>query len=61
LSSVVQEESRTSSTSSASSLFISDKNENHSEPRSAETLKLELHTPLCVGEVYREHFFEYVS
>ncbi len=42
-----------------SSLFTLEPSQN--EPRSADTLNLESHTPLCVAEIYRENFFEYVS
>ncbi|CAF3177243.1 unnamed protein product [Rotaria sp. Silwood2] len=49
-------EDSTSSRSSMSSLFTLDSNQY--EPRSAETLTLELHTPLCIAEIYRELFFE---
>jgi hypothetical protein len=51
LSSIMPEDS--------SSLFILDVTQ--PEPRSTETFMLELQTSLCVGEIYREHFFEYVS
>ncbi len=43
----------------SSSLFIYE--ENPSEPRSAELFIIESHTPICVSEIYRDHFFEYVS
>ncbi|CAF2008480.1 unnamed protein product [Rotaria magnacalcarata] len=56
LSSPVHEDS-TSSISSLSSLFTLQSNP--SVACSAETLPLELHTSLCIAEIYREHFYEY--
>ncbi|CAF1039147.1 unnamed protein product [Rotaria sordida] len=50
-------EDSTSSMSSISSQFTLDVNQY--EPRSAEKLTIELQTPLCIAEVYREQFFEY--
>ncbi|CAF0962341.1 unnamed protein product [Adineta ricciae] len=57
LASVIQEDSRTSSVSSATSLFCYEISSN--EPYSAHSLILELQTPTCVAEIYREYFFEY--
>jgi hypothetical protein len=51
--------SSTSHEDSTSSLFILDTSQ--IEPRSADTLMLELNISLCVAEIYREDFFEYVS
>ncbi|CAF1233109.1 unnamed protein product [Adineta ricciae] len=57
LASVIQEDSRTSSVSSATSLFCYEISSN--EPYSAHSLTLELQTQTCVAEIYREYFFEY--
>ncbi|CAF4968328.1 unnamed protein product, partial [Rotaria socialis] len=56
LSPSVHEDS-TSSISSLSSLFTLQSN--LSATRAPETPPLELHTSLCIAEIYREHFYEY--
>lgn len=43
----------------SSTLFILD--ETSSEPRSADLIKIESHTPICVSESYKNEFFQYVS
>ena len=42
-----------------SSLFTLDTSQQ--EPQSAETLMLQLNTPICVARIYRDDFFEHVS
>ncbi|CAF1286390.1 unnamed protein product [Adineta steineri] len=56
-SSFTQDDSRSYSISSVTSSFMFDPNQ--LEACSAEILKLELHTPICVGEDYRHYFLEH--
>lgn len=45
--------------SSLSSLFTFE--EHSTEPRSVELFIVESRAPICVSEIYHEHFFEHVS